>query len=108
MLRAIVGVELTVGRLEGKYKLSQNQDEATRQSVRNGLAGGDARAVAGRRDGRPLVPEAGEQLRQFRRLILAVLPQPLQKIVQKAGKQFGRGGGGADAGVIPLHHQPCR
>ncbi|MBT2868197.1 FMN-binding negative transcriptional regulator [Chromobacterium violaceum] len=45
MLRAIVGVELTVGRLEGKYKLSQNQDEATRQSVRNGLAGGDARAV---------------------------------------------------------------
>ncbi|SUX54001.1 FMN-binding negative transcriptional regulator [Chromobacterium vaccinii] len=50
MLRAIVGIELTVGRLDGKYKLSQNQDEATRLSVRAGLAGsGDerARALAG-------------------------------------------------------------
>ncbi|ERE05288.1 FMN-binding negative transcriptional regulator [Pseudogulbenkiania ferrooxidans] len=50
MLRAIVGIELTVSRLDGKYKLSQNQDEATRLSVRAGLAGsGDerARALAG-------------------------------------------------------------
>ncbi|MEO9382686.1 FMN-binding negative transcriptional regulator, partial [Chromobacterium phragmitis] len=34
MLRAIVGIELTVERLDGKYKLSQNQPAAARQGMR--------------------------------------------------------------------------
>jgi transcriptional regulator len=37
MLRAIVGVELTIARLEGKWKLSQNRDAADREGVRAGL-----------------------------------------------------------------------
>jgi transcriptional regulator len=39
MLRAIVGVELTITRLEGKWKLSQNRDAADREGVRAGLRG---------------------------------------------------------------------
>lgn len=39
MLRAIVGLVLTVERVEGKAKLSQNRDEADRAAVRAGLAG---------------------------------------------------------------------
>ncbi|AXE32311.1 transcriptional regulator [Chromobacterium phragmitis] len=47
MLRAIVGIELTVERLDGKYKLSQNQPAAARQGMRAGLAAsGDGRAGA--------------------------------------------------------------
>jgi len=42
LLRAIVGFELRVEKLEGKYKLSQNRDEADRAGTREGL----------RRDGR--------------------------------------------------------
>ena len=38
MLRAIVGVELTITHLEGKWKLSQNRDAADREGVRAGLA----------------------------------------------------------------------
>lgn len=38
MLRAIVGVEIAITRLEGKWKLSQNRDEADREGVRAGLA----------------------------------------------------------------------
>ncbi|WP_047248522.1 FMN-binding negative transcriptional regulator [Chromobacterium subtsugae] len=38
LLGAIVGIELEVARLEGKFKLSQNQPEASRDSVRRGLA----------------------------------------------------------------------
>ena len=38
MLRGIVGVELTVDRLEGKRKLSQNRPEADRAGVVAGLA----------------------------------------------------------------------
>lgn len=38
MLRAIVGFELSVAVLEGKYKLSQNRDAADRAGVREGLA----------------------------------------------------------------------
>ena len=38
MLRAIVGVELTIMRLEGKWKMSQNRDAADREGVRQGLA----------------------------------------------------------------------
>jgi len=37
MLRAIVGVELKITRLEGKWKMSQNRDEADREGVRAGL-----------------------------------------------------------------------
>jgi transcriptional regulator len=36
--RGIVGVEMTIERLEGKWKVSQNQDEQTRISVADGLA----------------------------------------------------------------------
>jgi transcriptional regulator len=34
LLRAIVGFELTIEKLDGKYKLSQNRDAADRDSVR--------------------------------------------------------------------------
>ena len=37
LLRAIVGFELTIEALEGKYKLSQNRDAADRAGVRDGL-----------------------------------------------------------------------
>lgn len=39
MLRGIVGLVLTVDRVEGKAKLSQNKDEADRAAIRAGLAG---------------------------------------------------------------------
>jgi len=42
MLRGIVGFELSIQMLEGKWKLSQNRDEADRAGTREGL----------RRDGR--------------------------------------------------------
>ena len=44
LLRAIVGFELTIEKLEGKYKLSQNRDAADRDGVR------DAYACEGRPD----------------------------------------------------------
>jgi transcriptional regulator len=37
LLRAIVGFELTITKLEGKWKLSQNRDAADRAGVREGL-----------------------------------------------------------------------
>ena len=37
MLRAIVGIEITVSRLTGKWKMSQNRNAADRQGVANGL-----------------------------------------------------------------------
>jgi transcriptional regulator len=37
-LRTIVGFELSIASLEGKYKLSQNRDAADRAGVREGLA----------------------------------------------------------------------
>jgi len=43
LLRAIVGFELTIEKLEGKYKLSQNRDTADRDGVRGAYA----------REGRP-------------------------------------------------------
>ena len=36
LLRAIVGFELAITRLEGKWKLSQNRDAADRAGVRDG------------------------------------------------------------------------
>jgi len=38
LLRAIVGFELTIQTLEGKYKLSQNRDAADRDGVRDSYA----------------------------------------------------------------------
>ena len=42
--RGIVGIELTIERLEGKWKVSQNQTEPTRVSVAEGLAALDTEA----------------------------------------------------------------
>ena len=50
MLRAIVGIEIEVTELTGKWKVSQNRDAADRAGVAAGLAalgaGGDAQAAA--------------------------------------------------------------
>lgn len=49
MLRGIVGVEIAVGRLEGKFKLSQNRPQADRPRIAAALErrdDADARAVA--------------------------------------------------------------
>lgn len=47
MLTAIVGVELTVAALDGKWKLSQNRDARDYAGVRDGLAArGDADSLA--------------------------------------------------------------
>ena len=47
MLGAIVGIEIRVTRLEGKWKVSQNRGSADREGVAAGLAGrGDAAAQA--------------------------------------------------------------
>jgi transcriptional regulator len=53
LLEAIVGVELTITRLEGKWKASQNRGEADRRGVAEGLArdGHEAMARLVRRDG---------------------------------------------------------
>ena len=37
MLKGIVGLEMTVESLEGKWKVSQNRSEADRQGVQEGL-----------------------------------------------------------------------
>ncbi|MFT3813152.1 MAG: FMN-binding negative transcriptional regulator [Acidovorax sp.] len=47
MLRAIVGIELSITRLEGKRKLSQNRDAADRQGVIDHAAAPLARAMRG-------------------------------------------------------------
>jgi transcriptional regulator len=46
MLRAIVGIEIAVARLEGKWKLSQNRHEADRRGVFEGLTA-EGSALAG-------------------------------------------------------------
>ncbi|MBA4176905.1 MAG: transcriptional regulator [Leptothrix sp. (in: Bacteria)] len=48
LLRAIVGIEIPVQRLLGKWKISQNRSEPDRQGVATGLAEGtaDARAMS--------------------------------------------------------------
>ena len=46
MLRGIVGLDITVTRLEGKFKLSQNRPAADRPAIVTALdAGGDADAA---------------------------------------------------------------
>jgi len=47
LLKAIVGVELTVTRLEGKWKASQNRSEADRRGVEEGLRGDGQLELAG-------------------------------------------------------------
>jgi len=47
MLAAIVGIEVTLERLEGKFKLSQNKDERDRLGVVEGLAGVGEVGLAG-------------------------------------------------------------
>ena len=47
LLKAIVGVELTITRLEGKWKASQNRSEADRRGVEEGLRGEGHAAMAG-------------------------------------------------------------
>jgi transcriptional regulator len=45
-LRAIVGLEIAVTRLEGKFKLSQNRNEPDRRGVARGLATGTTPGAA--------------------------------------------------------------
>ena len=45
MLRGIVGIEIRIGRLEGKWKASQNRPEADRVGVIEGLKRGNGDAV---------------------------------------------------------------
>ena len=47
MLAAIVGIEVTLQRLEGKFKLSQNKDERDRLGVVEGLAAVGEGGLAG-------------------------------------------------------------
>ena len=47
LLKAIVGIEIEITRIEGKWKTSQNQPEASREGVVRGLtAQGDERSLA--------------------------------------------------------------
>lgn len=47
MLNAIVGIEIPIARLEGKWKISQNRSEADRQGVAHGMGNeGDPHANA--------------------------------------------------------------
>lgn len=47
LLKAIVGVELTINRLEGKWKVSQNRPLADREGVVRGLETLDSPAASG-------------------------------------------------------------
>jgi transcriptional regulator len=46
MIRAVVGVELRIERIEAKWKLSQNREPADVDGVIDNLAAGDARQRA--------------------------------------------------------------
>jgi transcriptional regulator len=46
MLKAIIGVELTITRIEGKWKASQNRDAGDRRGVAEGLRAEGAREMA--------------------------------------------------------------
>lgn len=46
MLKQIVGLELTITRLEGKWKMSQNRDEEDRHGAAEGLRREAGRAGA--------------------------------------------------------------
>ena len=51
LLKGIVGVEMTITRLEGKWKASQNRSDADRRSVAQGLRGEGHEAIARLVDG---------------------------------------------------------
>ncbi|HWM62290.1 MAG TPA: FMN-binding negative transcriptional regulator [Rhizomicrobium sp.] len=51
LLRAIVGFELSIAKLEGKWKLSQNHDAADRAGVREGLLRDDHEDLSRLMDG---------------------------------------------------------
>lgn len=55
MLAAIVGIEIPLVRLEGKWKMSQNRNPADRDGVAAGLRAEDAPGLADLVDGRRLV-----------------------------------------------------
>lgn len=46
LLKAIVGIEICITRLQGKWKMSQNQNAANRAGVINGLRASDDHAMA--------------------------------------------------------------
>ena len=50
LIKGIVGIELPIERLEGKWKVSQNQTEGTRSSVSDGLEALDTEASLAMRD----------------------------------------------------------
>jgi transcriptional regulator len=58
LLRAIVGIEIPIARLTGKWKLSQNRSAADLQGLAAGLAAGspEARAMAGLVGSPPAAP----------------------------------------------------
>jgi transcriptional regulator len=56
LLKGIVGVEMTITRLEGKWKASQNRSDADRRGVAQGLRGEGLEAIA------RLVDGEGEQV----------------------------------------------
>lgn len=65
MVKGIVGLEISITRLEGVWKMSQNRGEADRQGVVDGLAveGSDvARAVAASVDNNSSLPRKRESL----------------------------------------------
>jgi transcriptional regulator len=47
MINAIVGIEIPIGRIESKWKLSQNRSEADRRGVAEGLRAAGSQAMAG-------------------------------------------------------------
>ncbi len=49
MLQAVVGLEMTINKIEGKWKLNQNRDEYDRTGVAEGLSvrgNADSQAVS--------------------------------------------------------------
>jgi len=50
MLKAIVGIEITIERIEAKFKLSQNHPESNRRGVLDGLARHESSSTAAVRD----------------------------------------------------------
>lgn len=61
-MRGVVGLEIVIARLEGKFKLSQNQNEENQERVASRLAGSDdpqAQAVARQMQQRRAKPENG-------------------------------------------------
>jgi transcriptional regulator len=57
LLRAIVGLEIIIDRIEGKFKLSQNHPVANRTGVIAGLRQRDARGDAALADLMSLIEE---------------------------------------------------